>query len=154
MGRCFGRFPQPFVRFPHARGDGPQAAADAGYQKAFSPRPWEWSTALRCRISPERVFPTPVGMVRILSSSEPEMQRFPHARGDGPNLRGNWAAFKQFSPRPWGWSISTANRTPHCRVFPTPVGMVRKSNILSFFPLRFPHARGDGPVSGSSVGIW
>ena len=51
--------------FPHARGDGPVPPAKRGSLREFSPRPWGWSGAGNLPLYRYRVFPTPVGMVRL-----------------------------------------------------------------------------------------
>ena len=90
--------------FPHARGDGPQTGMTVANRIPFSPRPWGWSAGSRGRPPGTRVFPTPVGMVRIDIALPAFLPRFPHARGDGPNRRQVLACDRWFSPRPWGWS--------------------------------------------------
>ena len=75
---------------------------------------------------------------------------FPHARGDGPGMPASSRRSAKFSPRPWGWSADAGVfQFPHL-VFPTPVGMVRRSPGAVHSHYRFPHARGDGPCSRSS----
>ena len=71
-----------------------------------------------------RIFPTPVGMVRVLSLLAPPLNDFPHARGDGPKTMKNKKTEKQFSPRPWGWSGGGMVLDQASAIFPTPVGMV------------------------------
>ena len=70
---------------------------------------------------------------------------FPHARGDGPTPGFFVFLRLRFSPRPWGWSLCTANAYGENLVFPTPVGMVRRRGPPSLTCCGFPHARGDGP---------
>ena len=50
--------------FPHARGDGPFTLLDCFHLYQFSPRPWGWSEKTHRDRSGEKIFPTPVGMVR------------------------------------------------------------------------------------------
>ena len=70
--------------FPHARGDGPLASARARCPRSFSPRPWGWSGGTAGLGGLGGIFPTPVGMVRVLSAGSADDKHFPHARGDGP----------------------------------------------------------------------
>ena len=73
-------------RFPHARGDGPSVSDRREIIRLFSPRPWGWSEIRRPAVVLPCVFPTPVGMVRHLTSVSKFSLSFPHARGDGPLL--------------------------------------------------------------------
>ena len=84
--------------FPHARGDGPPPATTFRWSWRFSPRAWGWSALGETGGGSGDVFPTRVGMVRVLASMPPfsvGMVRwfglrsrpwcgFPHACGDGP----------------------------------------------------------------------
>ncbi len=70
----------------------------------FSPRPWGWSVTRYASATDGFVFPTPVGMVRIVHLALINQHRFPHARGDGPGRDYRAAREGLFSPRPWGWS--------------------------------------------------
>ena len=72
-----------------------------------------------------KVFPTPVGMVRMPCDLITRVNGFPHARGDGPARSTASKGAAAFSPRPWGWSALNGEFTELLAVFPTPVGMVR-----------------------------
>ena len=111
--------------FPHARGDGPVGEWQDEFPIAFSPRPWGWSGLCEYTFSPARVFPTPVGMVRLVAASRSLGSSFPHARGDGPLSDLTPLVAHPFSPRPWGWSVAIGIAKIKNSVFPTPVGMVR-----------------------------
>ena len=79
------------VCFPRARGDGPPFPALKAQDLMFSPRPWGWSVMYLLQYMRINVFPAPVGMVRCNVSNFVEIERFPRARGDGPeffNLNG------------------------------------------------------------------
>ncbi len=94
------------------------------------------------------VFPTRVGMVRIMSAIANNKGCFPHTRGDGPESKGSRATRARFSPHAWGWSGDYSFWCEGCEVFPTRVGMVRYG-IPNLSPERgFPHTRGDGPRDG------
>ncbi len=134
------------VSFPHARGDGPVNERRAWSMPMFSPRPWGWSAVELKGRAGKVVFPTPVGMVRMPYFFHALDARFPHARGDGPPRRDLASAAHEFSPRPWGWSGVHLSEAFCLEVFPTPVGMVRSPDTRPALPLRFPHARGDGPM--------
>ena len=51
------------------------------------------------------VFPTPVGMDRMLGMITPERICFPHTRGDGPIHIPRLVNEQPFSPHPWGWTV-------------------------------------------------
>ncbi len=138
--------------FPHARGDGPPWGAVAKNGMMFSPRPWGWSATASAYATISNVFPTPVGMVRILIIDGCVGAGFPHARGDGPAAMTRTMATGQFSPRPWGWSAKGSDGNNIAGVFPTPVGMVRFLPICHGLVLSFPHARGDGPCLTDLLG--
>src|SRR3972149_6436011 len=90
--------------FPHARGDGPDNQQTPPNIAPFSPRAWGWSGCTECPAESTRVFPTRVGMVRLIMLVVCRWCGFPHARGDGPSLRA-WPEDRwEFSPRAWGWS--------------------------------------------------
>ena len=91
------------------------------------------------------VFPTRVGMVRKDSGVEDARSSFPHPRGDGPQTTWPARPFTEFSPPAWGWSAVKLVSSAIRRVFPTHVGMVRHHEPTKQNPIRFPHARGDGP---------
>ena len=84
-------------------------------------------------------------MVHRGYTTKTEAERFPHARGDGPQKKGREVGRSVFSPRPWGWSARGNARFPAPPVFPTPVGMVRAVHAARRALGSFPHARGDGP---------
>ena len=141
------------VSFPHARGDGPFLQLASGRAPMFSPRPWGWSVPACPWYAVRTVFPTPVGMVRERTTSTVQCRRFPHARGDGPANNLTLYPHMEFSPRPWGWSDLSDLRPGIPAVFPTPVGMVRAIPKRRTPHLRFPHARGDGPLPGKTSGL-
>src|ERR1044071_7071647 len=82
------RLPSPFAMlaasFPHTRGDGPSSAPRPILCLWFSPHAWGWSGIARVKAKPENVFPTRVGMVRVMFARCRVRVSFPHTRGDGP----------------------------------------------------------------------
>jgi hypothetical protein len=112
--------------FPHTRGDGPQGCRTTANRSPFSPHAWGWTVKRSYHGRVCAVFPTRVGMDRLLATRGLGLVRFPHTRGDGPELRQGLAML--------------------CEVFPTRVGMDRYHGRLGFVVYRFPHTRGDGPV--------
>ena len=134
-------------RFPHMRGDGPDAAAAAAMLTEFSPHAWGWSDKEEIHMSKTEVFPTCVGMVRRSSWASWASRRFPHMRGDGPAKPYRDLAREKFSPHSWGWSEAIAGDVLGRFVFPTCVGMVRVRVMRRAMCKSFPHMRGDGPES-------
>ena len=96
-------------RSPHVRGDGP---------------------AIRRRRLDDAVLPTCVGMVRSRRTAPGDASRSPHVRGDGPSHVLAIARRATFSPRAWGWSVTSCARVAGSRVLPTCVGMVRRLELL------------------------
>ena len=66
MDRTFASGLQWRGRFPHARGDGPLRNAAGKLTPVFSPRPWGWTGISWVIVGGESVFPTPVGMDRLI----------------------------------------------------------------------------------------
>ena len=132
-------------RFPHPRGDGPLLMPQDLVEVEFSPPAWGWSVFILQHTTRMLVFPTRVGMVRFDDRIVAGRWRFPHPRGDGPNMSKERKDKPAFSPPAWGWSAAWHWELPGETVFPTRVGMVRFSIISASFPVRFPHPRGDGP---------
>ena len=134
--------------FPHPRGDGPVSVFPGPLMVKFSPPAWGWSEGPESPMPTERVFPTRVGMVRRARARRYAEKCFPHPRGDGPNAKGRKFCFLKFSPPAWGWSAWSAvvawmpRFSPPAwgwssvqgwgaegfAVFPTRVGMVRRSS--------------------------
>ena len=94
---------------------------------------------------PAAVFPTPVGMDRMIFRIIGGAVSFPHTRGDGPASSPVLCDASMFSPHPWGWTATNWPPAEGKGVFPTPVGMDRTSNSRQARLRRFPHTRGDGP---------
>ena len=69
----------------------------------------------------------------------------PHARGDVPPRRAALSGFLDFSPRPWGCSVTWAVCHQRHALLPTPVGMFRAAPDRLSQNFASPHARGDVP---------
>ena len=112
-------------RVPHASGDGPPYALGLPQTAACSPREWGWTGVARrvCALHP--VFPTRVGMDRVLAFSMATRICVPHASGDGPARRSSPSTRGTCSPREWGWTFVCRDLAGLGRVFPTRVGMDR-----------------------------
>ena len=74
------------VSFPHGCGDGPPSPYFPLAMLLFSPRVWGWSGDGRDHRRSCPVFPTGVGMVRSMMSSNLSPKSFPHGCGDGPRI--------------------------------------------------------------------
>ena len=138
-------------RVPHARGDGPIGAL------------------MSCA---QRRVPHARGDGPRRTRSARARGSVPHARGDGPILPVVDAIDVMCSPRAWGWTESEEANTSWVRLFPTRVGMdrwgrSRRAVQPAVFPTRVgmdrgrrpsarrrwrrPHARGDGPETGTDA---
>ena len=117
----------PRLRFPHTRGGGPPALPFAGMISTFSPHAWGWTEAGAPFLAWLRVFPTRVGVDLDLPYLRPDQRGFPHTRGGGPNPMSPICPHTRFSPHAWGWTylIETMETIPS--VFPTRVGVDRRS---------------------------
>ena len=112
---------------------------------ACSPRTWGWTGTYRAAVSTGSMLPTHVGMDRQLFGGVTPPQYAPHARGDGPRLVSAALRFWECSPRTWGWTVRTYQRTKSRIMLPTHVGMDRPTMTTNTARLHAPHARGDGP---------
>ena len=134
------------LRFPHTRGDGPGWDLVAAINGMISPHPWGWP---EIRIEASELlfdFPTPVGMARFDLRISSSFARFPHTRGDGPEIESLNQSKGGISPHPWGWPGSRTYQSTVCRDFPTPVGMAHSRGDCECQRRGFPHTRGDGPL--------
>ncbi len=93
--------------------------------KGYSPRTWGWTEWTHDACAPKVVFPTHVGMDRLVLPHHGRRFSIPHARGDGPESVLALVKAFAYSPRTWGWTA------------------IREVPVL--LDRRIPHARGDGP---------
>ena len=75
------------------------------------------------------------------------MSALPHGRGDGPTAYQAGPYAWPSSPRAWGWSDSPFVQGKTIALFPTGVGMVRRSGPARRGECPLPHGRGDGPTT-------
>jgi len=149
MLRFYLQYPLQAQAFPHSRGDAPQNVWPLKLLLIFSPLPWGCSGPGRHPFPGGRLFPTPVGMLRFPPYAVLSPDAFPHSRGDAPVENPLTAIVVGFSPLPWGCSGEGGMSKCSSCLFPTPVGMLRRSHrLLSSFEA-FPHSRGDAPSSGA-----
>src|SRR6266568_3057286 len=146
MDRGARRGKLPRRSAPHARGDGPRCRYDSGVPDPRSPRTWGWTAARQRPGRDPRALPTHVGMDRRRAAPRERGSSAPHARGDGPLLRGGHDRVLERSPRTWGWTVRRHRPGPRAVALPTHVGMDRSPPPVSPASSRAPHARGDGPA--------
>ena len=91
---------------PHGRGDGPYFALDPPIGPSSSPRAWGWSDSGEIVHVNHRLFPTGVGMVRLVAVVPRTSVPLPHGRGDGPPSLSPYSLRLPSSPRAWGWSAN------------------------------------------------
>ncbi len=113
------------ARFPHPRGDGPLGVVVAVSEHEISPPAWGWPVRRDADACECGDFPTRVGMARTPSPSTPNRSRFPHPRGDGPELPIARRFPTLISPPAWGWPGVILRGIMGRRDFPTRVGMAR-----------------------------
>ncbi len=132
-------------RIPHTRGDGPLPFIRFLKAVAYSPHAWGWTVAAAAWDRSPWVFPTRVGMDRWHSIPVVASCRIPHTRGDGPDLLACVLRATAYSPHAWGWTAQEPWESGDHQVFPTRVGMDRRSKPVSSAGCGIPHTRGDGP---------
>jgi len=105
-----------------------------------------------------KVFPTRVGMYRTAESAGRIGACFPHTRGDVPHPAVATGGRVKFSPHAWGCTVIKDLASIPGFVFPTRVGMYRAPRHPPPAPLRFPHTRGDVPITrvyaGAAAGVF
>ncbi len=109
-------------RAPHARGGGPSGHEIPPLTSSCSPRPWGWTGSGEPGPARPGVLPTPVGVDRTCSGFSSPRSCAPHARGGGPRLASDRAAYLTCSPRPWGWTVWPVERAWVERCSPRPWG--------------------------------
>ena len=105
MVRVENKSKDGWSRYPHARGDGPEAKPEPVVLGRLSPRAWGWSVLPSLDMQRTIVIPTRVGMVRARRLGVGNRPRYPHARGDGPRSVIARNSSCGLSPRAWGWSV-------------------------------------------------
>jgi len=154
-----------FPCFPHACGGVPVTASCNAWRSWFSPRMWGCSGTWPPDPGALVVFPTHVGVFRIVvvtcsfPFSFPHtvgvgrngmnlyllIRSFPHACGGVPPVEAIGFAGSTFSPRMWGCSARRLRQRCRPEVFPTHVGVFRRGNTPDPKQPGFPHACGGVP---------
>ena len=132
--------------FPRARGDGPFCNKPSSLPIPVSPRTRGWTPKSYHRLSTCSGFPAHAGMDPKSVCVGWPGQRFPRARGDGPDSRVGITPLPQVSPRTRGWTLSSRPPSPHNAGFPAHAGMDPCHPPDRRPDARFPRARGDGPI--------
>ncbi len=133
---------------PHMRGDGSKIQETQILVQQFTPHAWGWICIRHPRSSDAKVYPTCVGMDRLIKPSQQSTNRLPHMRGDGSKLLILVPISMKFTPHAWGW-IGMEKITLRAEdVYPTCVGMDRLINRLFSWIGGLPHMRGDGSLTG------
>jgi len=110
-----------------------------------SPHPWGWTGLPIVFVYSAKVFPTPVGMNRIIPQHWGVGYGVPHTRGDEPSSEISSTIASPCSPHPWGWTARKLPKIAGWTVFPTPVGMNRRLWNPAQYRWCVPHTRGDEP---------
>ena len=132
---------------PHARGGGPARKYSTFCLLLSSPRTWGWTPTGSTPPAATLLFPTHVGVDRCQGAGLLGVEALPHARGGGPVSLAHKQRLTSSSPRTWGWTVG-----PHLPrflegLFPTHVGVDRRSAAPSGWAATLPHARGGGPTT-------
>ena len=88
------------------------------------------------------VFPTPVGVFPTPKCAREFSISLPHARGGVSIVTGAGDGLAQSSPRPWGCFPRSPEAEDTSTVFPTPVGVFPRQQLLNLEAKGLPHARG------------
>ena len=92
-----------------------------------------------------QVFPTRVGVDRVMLFSRFKVKRFPHTRGGGPYAISCVRDQLMFSPHAWGWTVFAVVRCPSPPFSPHVWGWTETPQHHGLERERFPHTRGGGP---------
>jgi len=84
----------------------------------FSPQAWGCTAPYHTAPLPLRVFPTGVGVYRMLLTTARITNRFPHRRGGVPNIADDCPNHEPFSPQAWGCTVWRSYQRRHLRRFP------------------------------------
>ena len=132
--------------FPRARGDGPSLFTVIVLDSRFPPRTRGWTPCAPLSRSVFRVSPAHAGMDPYTAPTEPTLSSFPRARGDGPPCSPIHRERNKFPPRTRGWTLALKPGKRMLIVSPAHAGMDLILAMLGNLYVRFPRARGDGPI--------
>ena len=95
------------------------------------------------------VFPTHMGVYRLIGLSGLQRVSFPHTRGGVPNSTTKNSLAPAFSPHTWGCTDVGIFAGVDRNVFPTHVGVYRRGGTMARPKIGFPHTRGGVPAEAA-----
>ncbi len=137
-------------RIPHACGGVPPISMSWGYPQVYSPRMWGCTDMMLNLLPHCQVFPTHVGVYRKWDGRGEKYASIPHACGGVPTEVNVPTPVATYSPRMWGCTGHTLVFIRRDLVFPTHVGVYRRSSFNIGSSQCIPHACGGVPRSGHS----
>ena len=143
------------LRFPRARGDGPDRTGRGRLPQKLPPRSRGWTQPTSWQNCASCASPALAGMDPARGVTEQPVHRFPRARGDGPARCPDNAAAALLPPRSRGWTQrATGHRRP-ASASPALAGMDPDDRFRDRAGTGFPRARGDGPSTHTpSASTW
>ena len=132
---------------PHTRGDEPTVYVTSSFAFMCSPHTWGWTAPGPLLKFSNTVFPTHVGMNRVIIIIQSMKKSVPHTRGDEPFSLLPPMKIILCSPHTWGWTDIQESLHRRYPVFPTHVGMNRWQGWDRSLNSCVPHTRGDEPFS-------
>ena len=147
---------------PHPRGGVPPPYTSPQPSITSSPPTWGCSVSLANSRPTQGVFPTHVGVFRVMRRTSGTTSCLPHPRGGVPTSRTPFEVAEGSSPPTWGCSGGAAYWGDALGVFPTHVGVFRRRRQRCEGDLSLPHPRGGVPFmepyertrAGSSPPTW
>ena len=136
---------------PHTRGDAPIACRSPAGGCAFTPHAWGCTAPTEAALAAREVYPTRVGMHRRRRGRLVAVSRLPHTRGDAPRLGKPGRIPLAFTPHAWGCTDVDPEFPAPDDVYPTRVGMHRRSSPRPARRACLPHTRGDAPPGRRSA---
>ena len=106
------------VSIPHVYGGDPHQFDHASPVCSYSPRIWGWSLLLRSNLKCWFVFPTYMGVILDQYARSFMDRRIPHVYGGDPIKLRNGNYKIKYSPRIWGWSLSSGSLIYLCASIP------------------------------------
>ncbi len=112
----------------------------------YSPR--AWGCTVRCEKFnvDEALFPTSVGVYRRLPVEFYRPGTIPHERGGVPLGNNRFLMLVAYSPRAWGCTEATQEDVQEGDLFPTSVGVYRRTIPNNIINHPIPHERGGVPA--------
>ena len=147
INRARNRYPVPALRVPLERGDQPRWARLYCPDVMCSPRTWGSTEYRDGRRESRGVFPSNVGINRLLQYSQLFRPCVPLERGDQPGWSDAPHMTDECSPRTWGSTAWSQNVPVAWPVFPSNVGINRCGSVTPDDKRSVPLERGDQPLN-------